>query len=203
MIIGVDFDNTIVCYDGLFHKVALEQGLIHGDLPVSKGAVRDHLRGADQEKAWTEIQGYVYGARMGEANPYPGVCEFFKRCRQERQRVMIISHKTRFPYLGERYDLHASALEWLTSQGFFGPEIGLAREDVCFELGKEQKLERISRTGCTHFVDDLPEFLAEAGFPRSVQRILFDPSLTAAAGGWIRVDSWKEIGILLFGGERA
>ena len=200
MIIGVDFDNTIVCYDGLFHKVALEQGLIPLDLPVSKGAVRDHLRGADQEKAWTEMQGYVYGARMGEAKPYPGVCEFFVRCRRERQRVLIISHKTRVPYLGEKHDLHGSASEWLTSQGFFEPEIGLAKEDVHFELTKEEKLERISRAGCTHFVDDLPEFLAEPGFPHSVRRILFDPALTAAAGEWDCVGSWKAIEGLLFGG---
>jgi len=25
--IGVDFDNTIVCYDALFHRVARERGL--------------------------------------------------------------------------------------------------------------------------------------------------------------------------------
>ena len=28
MLIGVDFDNTIVCYDKLFHQLALERSLI-------------------------------------------------------------------------------------------------------------------------------------------------------------------------------
>ena len=32
MILGVDFDNTIVAYDSLFHRVALERGLIPADL---------------------------------------------------------------------------------------------------------------------------------------------------------------------------
>ena len=46
MIIGLDFDNTIVSYDELFHRVALEGGLVPGDLPVRKEAVRDYLREA-------------------------------------------------------------------------------------------------------------------------------------------------------------
>ena len=36
MLIGVDFDNTIVCYDGLFHRVAVEQGLIPQKFPRVK-----------------------------------------------------------------------------------------------------------------------------------------------------------------------
>ena len=58
--IGVDFDNTIVCYDGVFHRAAVERGLIPPELPVSKGQVRDHLRRLGQEHAWTELQGEVY-----------------------------------------------------------------------------------------------------------------------------------------------
>ena len=34
MRIGVDFDNTLVCYDGVFHRAALERGLIPSDLAV-------------------------------------------------------------------------------------------------------------------------------------------------------------------------
>src|SRR5262245_43078397 len=44
MLIGVDFDNTIVSYDALFHRIATERDLIPADLPVNKTAVRDHLR---------------------------------------------------------------------------------------------------------------------------------------------------------------
>ena len=47
--IGIDFDNTIVCYDDVFHEVAREQGLIPNDLPANKGAVRDHLRAIGRE----------------------------------------------------------------------------------------------------------------------------------------------------------
>ena len=43
-VLGVDFDNTIVSYDCLFHRVAAERGLIPASLVATKGAVRDYLR---------------------------------------------------------------------------------------------------------------------------------------------------------------
>ena len=35
-LIGIDLDNTLVCYDVLFHAVALEEGLIEPTAPKSK-----------------------------------------------------------------------------------------------------------------------------------------------------------------------
>ena len=46
MRIGLDFDNTIVSYDALFHRVAREQDVVPANTPVNKIAVRDHLRNA-------------------------------------------------------------------------------------------------------------------------------------------------------------
>jgi hypothetical protein len=198
MHIGVDFDNTIVCYDALFHKVAREQGLIPAEVPVNKSDVRNHLRRVGKEDAWTEMQGVVYGSRLVEASPYPGVIDFFQACRTAGIRVSIISHKTKHPFLGERHDLHAAAQGWLEQQGFFDPaRIGLPRENAFFELTKQAKLERIARCGCTHFIDDLPEFLAEAGFSPGALRVLFDSNnLYAAEDKFVRVQTWAEVGSL-------
>jgi hypothetical protein len=194
-IIGVDFDNTIVCYDQVFHQVALEQGLIPGQLPASKSMVRDYLRQCDQEDAWTEMQGYVYGARMQDALPFPGVLRFFQRCRQQGVRVYIISHKTRYPYLGPKYDLHQAAQAWLEKYGFYDPNrLGLANGQVFFELTKQEKIARIARIGCSHFIDDLPEFLSEDGFSPGLERILFDPNAKYLSGhNFLRKSSWAEI----------
>lgn len=195
MYIGVDFDNTIVCYDALFHKVAREQNLIPADVPVNKSDVRNYLRRVGREDAWTEMQGYVYGARMSEAAPYPGVMEFFQACRTAGIRLSIISHKTKHPFLGEKYDLHAAATNWLEQRGFLdSARIGLPRGNVFFELTKEAKLERIGRCGCTHFIDDLPEFLAEPEFPATALRILFDSNnLYAEESRFVRALDWDEI----------
>jgi hypothetical protein len=193
--IGVDFDNTIVCYDQVFHRVAQEQGLIPLTLPVSKASVRDYLREIGNEDAWTAMQGYVYGERMIDAPAFPGALEFFRRAVRAGVSIHVVSHKTRHPYLGPKYDLHQAALAWLEKNGFFNTaDIGLTRRQVYLELQKHEKLQRIGALECTHFIDDLPELLAEPAFPPQVERYLFDPkdeypTVTA----FRRVNSWGTI----------
>jgi hypothetical protein len=192
MRIGVDFDNTIVCYDEVFHRVAREQNLIPDSVPVNKGAVRDYLRKVGREPEWTEMQGYVYGTRMADAQPFPGVLDFFRRTVKAGIPICIVSHKTRHPYKGPQYDLHAAALGWLELNGFFDPQrIGLSRSEVFFELTLPSKLARIHAAGCTHFIDDLPELLAEPDFPSAVSRLLFDPAGVHKAEHFRRIEAWS------------
>ncbi|MCP4351308.1 MAG: haloacid dehalogenase-like hydrolase [Desulfobacterales bacterium] len=195
MYIGIDFDNTIICYDKVFHKVAREQGLIPANLTASKDNVRDYLRKTGKEDAWTEMQGYVYGKRIMDADPFSDVIDFFRFSRNKDIPVCIVSHKTRHPYMGPEYDLHQATYRWLEHHGFFDSEnIGLAREQVFFELTKKEKITRIKKLGCTHFIDDLPEFLSEPAFPGNVIRILFDPNRNHLNGHSLqRVSSWKKI----------
>src|SRR4051812_29102353 len=148
MKLGVDFDNTIVSYDRLFHRVACERGLIAPETPATKAAVRQALVDLGREDDWTEMQGYVYGARMDDADPFPGVLDFFGRCVAAGLDVAIVSHKTRHPYRGPRYDLHQAAHAWLEQQGFYDDRrIGLGRASVYFELTKREKLDRIAQLG--------------------------------------------------------
>jgi len=86
MRVGVDLDNTIVCYDDVFHRVAVEWGLIPANVAVSKGAVRDYLRRQGREDTWIELQGYVYGNRFREAQPFPGVTNSSIAARSRRSR---------------------------------------------------------------------------------------------------------------------
>ena len=194
MTIGLDFDNTIVCYDELFHRVGVESGRVPADLPVSKEAVRDFLRKAGAEDFWTEMQGMVYGSRMGEARVFDGALKTIAGLKAAGRRVVIISHKTRYPFRGERHDLHAAARAWLEKQGFFDSKgLAFAETDVFFEPTKEEKLARIAQESCTHFVDDLPEILAHPLFPPGVSRLLFAPNAHVASGEFPRASSWSEI----------
>ncbi|NLI76240.1 MAG: haloacid dehalogenase-like hydrolase [Candidatus Riflebacteria bacterium] len=197
--IGLDFDNTIIRYDEVFRQVAVGRGLVPADLPPTKTAVRDFLRRAGREPAWTELQGVVYGPGIGAAEPFPGVLDFFRACRRDGMAVCIISHKTRVPYAGEPHDLHAAAMGWLEAQGFFRPDgIGLARADVWFEETKAGKLARIAERGCTHFLDDLPELLTDPAFPAIGGRCLFDPGGGCTlALPFPKVASWAEFGRLV------
>ena len=205
MRIGVDFDNTIACYDTIFHRVAVERGLVPAHFEVSKNTVRDYLRSVGREDAWTEMQGYVYGARMAEVQAYPGALQCLAAWNRAGIPVFIISHKTRFPYQGELYDLQQAAWEWLEQLGALRDSCragvspaekttDLPRERIFFELSKEAKLARIDMTACTHFIDDLPEFLAAPAFPGQVERILFDPhDVHADEQRFRRVRSWQEL----------
>ena len=197
-VLGVDFDNTIVCYDEIFYRVAVERKLIPADLPPIKEQVRDYLRREGREDEWTEMQGYVYGSRMTDVTPFSGAMECIAAAVKSGINVAIISHKTRTPYLGHPYDLHAAARGWLQKQGFFDPEcIGMKDEQIFFLETKKMKLEQISRCGCKWFIDDLPEFLLEGDFPGNAERLLFDPanSFTVDSSAYIqRFASWADIG---------
>lgn len=196
MRIGLDFDNTIVSYDQLFHKVACEQGVVPPETPLSKLAVRDHLRRIDKEAVWTEMQGYVYGARMAEAQAYPGVIDFLRWASDVGHETAIVSHKTRHPFLGPQYDLHAVAREWILGNLAERDRLLIAASNVFFELTKEDKLARVATLGCDVFIDDLPEILQAPAFPANVQRILFDPDKHHEATplpGVIRIQSWDEL----------
>ncbi|MBM3870327.1 MAG: hypothetical protein FJ392_05090 [Verrucomicrobia bacterium] len=197
MHIGLDFDNTIICYDQLFWHVARERGLIPADLPQSKEAVRDYLRATGREPDWTEMQGEVYGARIDEARAFPGVIEFIAALRDAGHTVSIISHKTERPFRGPGHDLHAAARRWLVANGVVDSAPGalVPTDRVYFETTKEAKLERIGLCGCDVYVDDLPEILLEPAFPSQTQRILIDYRAVRRdlPGTLIQCASWRAV----------
>jgi hypothetical protein len=174
MRIGIDFDNTIACYDGVFHKAALEKGLIPADLGSSKNAVRDHLNGSGRKDDFTALQGYVYGARMDLVSPYPGIDTFVDAARAAGHDLFIVSHKTKTPILGPAYDMHEAARGFLAAQALSGPA-RVPHENIFFELTKEEKVARAGALGCDVFIDDLPEILAMSGFAPGARLVLFDP----------------------------
>ena len=187
--IGIDFDNTIVCYDKIFHQVASERGLIPRDTPMNKESVRDYLRKTGKEEIWTEMQGYVYGARMSDVSAFPGALDCIARLREKSIPVFIISHKTRHPYKGKAYDLHVAAREWLKVNS-------IPLKDVFLMETKQEKLEQIGKCGCTHFIDDLAEFLAEPAFPPKTQKLLFSPTRPkeySPGNDMMSFRSWYEI----------
>jgi hypothetical protein len=197
MRIGIDFDNTIACYDGVFHKAALERGLIPANLATSKNAVRDYLNGSGRKDDFTELQGYVYGARMDLCAPYPGIATFVAEARRAGNDVFIVSHKTRLPMMGPPYDMHDAARGFLAGEGLVGAAT-IPAENVFFAERKEDKVARAAALAVDVFIDDLPEILAMPGFPASTRGILFDPDGHHPDGLWSgrrfeRYASWPEI----------
>jgi hypothetical protein len=190
--VGLDFDNTIVSYDLLFHKVALEKKLIPAGVPLTKLAVRDYLRRQGQEEIWIEMQGYVYGARMREADTYPGVFDFFRWARANSVPTFIVSHKTRHPFSGPLYDLHEAARQWVGEHLHNEAASFVEPEAVYFELTKEEKLARITELKCSLYFDDLPEILLAPEFPHDTEPFLFDPEGHHPNTHLSRIRSWQQ-----------
>lgn len=200
MRVGLDFDNTIVSYDALFHKVAVEAGNVPADLPATKLAVRDYLRATGNEPVWTEMQGYVYGARLLEAAAFDGLIDCLRWARREGIDLFIVSHKTKHPFLGPPYDLHQSARDWIAAYLCDDGQPLIPAENISFELTKNDKICRIGASNFDYFVDDLPEILADSGFPAGTVPVLFDPAGDSELPvGARRVTGWSAVRHLLEG----
>lgn len=197
MRIGLDFDNTLVCYDALFRRLAAERNLFPEGVPGDKTSIRDHLRRTGREADWTAMQGEAYGTRIGEAVLFAGAAEFIAEASGAGNEVFVVSHKTRQPFAGPACDLHGAARAWLREQGVAGEGCPIGGEAVYLELTPDAKRERIAALGCDVFVDDLPEFLAADGFAPGVRRILFDPAGVNRGNPLERVESWSQLRTLL------
>ncbi len=199
---GIDFDNTLVCYDDILFEIASQRCLVPADCAANKKAIRDRVRGTiNGELEWQRLQAEIYGPAMSNAVVMPGALEFLRQCRRRGIGVRIISHKT--PHAAadpSGADLREAAFEWLVVNRLVnGDEFGLSTADVHFESSRRDKIGRIQACGCTHFIDDLEETFSESAFPSSVQAILFDPHRQySPPPGTTRVTNWNEIGDIYF-----
>jgi hypothetical protein len=181
MRIGLDFDGTIILYEEVFHRCAVERFHMPREIAVNKLAIRDWFwRTPAGKQEWIELQGIVYATRMDEAEMAPGLEQFLETCRHKAIHVSIISHRTEFPVIGPRVDLRERARQWLDRAGFHS-RLGFRREDVFFESSREEKIRRIAAQQCSKFIDDLEEVFQEPTFPRNVEKLLYARGRRAAS----------------------
>ena len=199
MRIGIDFDNTIACYDGVFHAAALERGLIPTDL-----APRQEQRPRSPQRRWPQGR-FHRTARLCLRRAHgPGVALSGLRriyWRRTRRRPRTLHRQPQDPASDPGAQArHACGRPRLSGRPRSGrrgaSQIDPAR--VFFELTKEEKVARAASLRCEMFIDDLPEILAMPGFPEGMRKILFDPENQFAgspdgAGKFDRRSSWAAI----------
>jgi hypothetical protein len=192
--IGIDFDNTIICYDKVFAEAARQRGLVSDEWTGSKADVREYLRSKPGgELAWQGLQGWVYGKGIGSAEIFPGVTGFLDACRLNGAGACIVSHKTRFGHQDpDRTDLRVAARNWLCATGLIGAESSaLTLDDVYFEDTQAAKVERLASLNLDVFIDDLVDVFEQPHFPRGIRPILF--ASNARPGPYKSIASWAEI----------
>tara|TARA_B100000965_G_C19541882_1_gene735955 strand:- start:257 stop:856 length:600 start_codon:yes stop_codon:yes gene_type:complete len=172
--IGLDFDNTLINYDVIFHKTAVEKGLIPESVSKNKVAVRDFLRFNGNDNQFTLLQGEVYGNKIKDATISLGCFNALKYLTTNGYNLYIVSHKTKTPIKGYPYDLHKAALNWLELNKFFSEDgLNIRRENVYFEESKKSKIKRIISISCSYYIDDLIEILEL--IPNNIIRFHYDP----------------------------
>ena len=136
-----------------------------------KQQIREHPPLPDGELAWQQLQGQVYGAGIAGAALFDGVDGFLRRCAASMAiTVFIVSHKTEFGHYDpdarqsapRRARLDADArflLRPVTSAIAAGARLSS-------RTTRAEKLDRIARLGCTHFIDDLEEVLDRSRISR-------------------------------------
>ena len=129
MLIGLDFDNTIVCYDNAIRVLSQQIPNIPPDISRTKIGLRNYLREENRELEWTQFQGELYGPGMSFAEPFPYVIPVLQRLRSLGFDLAIISHRSKKPYAGKPYDLHSFAQSWvdthLRNKASFPPNLVL------------------------------------------------------------------------------
>lgn len=197
MLIGLDFDNTLVEYGHAFRDLAVERGLVPESTPADKMAVRTHIWEHHDDIEWQKLQVAVYGHSIDRGRLMDGADDFLGLCRDRGVPLCIVSHKSEYaPIDPGGVNLRQAALGWMEARGFFLPVcsggFGFSPAEVFFESKRSEKVARINCLGCTVFVDDLPEVLDHPDLDDSVQRILFqtrpgDAECCSLAGPWPQI----------------
>jgi len=194
MLIGLDFDNTLACYDSVFSSEAKIKGLVN---KTWKGSKKDlKLLMNDQENGlilWQEMQGQVYGPSMYQATLFPGVARFLLRCKLLGHSVFIVSHKTKYGHFDKTKTLlREASLNWMESKGFFiEDQFGIDRKNIFFANTQREKVLKIKNLNLDVFVDDLEEIFMHDDFP-SIKKILFSNSSKIKSGVKL-CNNWSDI----------
>lgn len=195
MHIGIDFDNTIVHYDDVFYKYAIEEKLIARGVEASKEEVKKHIRALPRgNEKWTALQAVVYGRKMKEAIFKKGAEKFIKKCREKKIQISIISHKTKFDASGSGINLRAAAIKWMEMNGFFEKDsLGFSEADIFFESTRKEKIDRIIARKCSHFIDDLIDVFNEEDFPDNIVKMHYNSRESETRSDVIAFSGWNEI----------
>ena len=89
--IGIDFDNTIVCYESIFQDLAEKNNWIQSENKLTKRDTKDRILDLKNGIVkWKTIQSIVYSDLISNAIPMQGVFEFIKKCNIHNVDVYIV-----------------------------------------------------------------------------------------------------------------
>jgi hypothetical protein len=189
-VIGLDFDNTIVNYDNSFRLLSDKFLNLPKNIIKKKETIKNYLLSEGKESDWTEFQGLIYGPGISYAQLYPESINTIIKLLHNNYSINIISHRSKFPYKGKKYDLHKYANKWLHLK--FDKKI-LENIDISFLTTKEEKIKKIIDKNCNFFLDDLVSIISEINIYSDCRCILFDPENLNENKQINSISNWNEL----------
>ena len=181
MIIGIDLDNTILNYDYSFLKHAIKKKLINpNEKNINKEKIKNKIEKISM-KEWTILQGEVYGKYIYDAKIDGMFIKFLKLLKENNVIINIVSHKTKFPILGKKINLHRKSLQYLKK---YIPYNLVVNKNIFFEKTLNDKVNRILECKCDYFIDDLNKVFNHKNFPNRTHKILFSNSKNSFSQNW-------------------
>ena len=201
MNIGIDLDNTLICYDAVFKQYGEELATLPEGIEPNRSEIKAYIRNQmDGEMVWQKLQGQVYGRGLSNAKLFPGVHRFLWRCRQRGVTVEIISHKTEYGHFdSSRIHLHQAATRFLVKSGIYADDPSSLIKEISFFPTRDEKLKAISEKNFDWFIDDLPDIFDSPKFPRITNKLGFDPHLENTFTDVVVATSWLEIDHYILG----
>ena len=201
MNIGIDLDNTLICYDEVFKQYGEEFATLPEGIEPNRSEIKAYIRNQmDGEMVWQKLQGQVYGRGLSNAKLFPGVHRFLWRCRQRGVTVEIISHKTEYGHFdSSRIHLHQAATRFLVKSGIYADDPSSLIKEISFFPTRDGKLKAISEKNFDWFIDDLPDIFDSPKFPRITNKLGFDPHLENTFTDIVVATSWLEIDHYILG----
>jgi len=188
--IGLDFDNTLICYDQVFYQLALELRFIDASVPAQKASIRQSIvKRFGNDLYWQKLQSLAYGPQISKARLFDGVLCFVQAMAAEGHEIFIVSHKSTRSHYNPNIKLREHALTFMKESGLVGSNT-INNENVYFAQTLEDKLTKITDLKLDVFVDDLSKVLLDKTFPIETMAIKFKGNKIERC---LYADSWQQI----------
>jgi hypothetical protein len=198
--IGLDFDNTIVNYDRVFHFLAKKKYKL-SSLHNTKKEIRKKIINLKGERSWMAMQGQAYGKHMYKAEMSLGFKNFLHRAIINDSKIFIISHKTEFGHFDKsKTNLRKKSYEWIAKNINKNEKIKINKKNIFFLSSISSKINKIKELKLNYFIDDLELILNDKDFPKSTTKILYNTP--TKNNSFVNYINWREISHYIFGKEQ-
>ena len=157
---------------------------------IEKGEIKNYLINNNLYNEWVSLQGEVYSkyVSMGKINNF--FIPVLKKLLNKYE-LHIISHKTKYPVIGQKINLRFKALEWIEKNII--QKVNFNKDNIHFASTQNAKIQLIKSKKCNIFIDDLEDILINEKFPKNCKKILFNDQIKQKKKEIYLASNWKKI----------